>query len=174
MTSAGAGGTASAGTSSVAGSGGATGAACTTAIAARTGWIGTASSFSNVCTDPTYGLCNPPAYAIDANPSSRFSTGTKQVGGEWLQIDLGASGTVDQVTISVSNGDYGRHLQIRMSNSANDTAAAVLAEQDGVTGLLTFEFAAKTARYVLITQTGMDMGTDTAWWSVQDVTATCN
>jgi hypothetical protein len=129
-----------------------------------------------VCaSDPTYGLCNPPAYAFDADPSSRFSTGTKQIGGEWLQIDLGAGGgTVDQITTSISNGDYGRHLQIRMSNTANDTTAAVLAEQDGVTGLMTFKFAAKTARYILITQTGMDMGTDTAWWSVQDITATCD
>jgi hypothetical protein len=91
-----------------------------------------------------------------------------------LQLDLTTSGTVDQVTVSVSNGDYGRHLQIRMSNADNDTAAAVLAEMDGASGLLTFKFAPTTARYILISQTGMLMTGQTAWWSVQDVTATCN
>jgi hypothetical protein len=164
----------SAGTVGTAGAGGAANALCTTAIPARTSWVATASEFSNACTVPTDALCNPPAYAIDADPTTRFSTGTKQLGTEWLQIDLGASGTVDQVTLSVSNGDYGRHIQIRMSNTANDTAAPVLVEQDGMTGLQAFKFAPKTARYVLISQTGMLMTGEISWWSVQDATVTCN
>ncbi|HWZ89898.1 MAG TPA: discoidin domain-containing protein, partial [Polyangiaceae bacterium] len=174
---AGAGGSHSGGTGGAlgsGGSGGSTSALCTTPIPLRTSWLGTASSFSNVCTDPTYGLCNPPAYAFDASLSSRFSTGKPQAGTEWLQIDLTTAGTVDQVTVSVSNGDYGRHLQIRMSNTDNDAAAPLLAEMVGTSGLLTFKFAPTTARYILISQTGMLMAGETAWWSVQDVTATCN
>ncbi len=164
----------SAGTVGTAGAGGAPNALCTTAIPPRSSWVATASEFSNACTVPTDALCNPPAYAVDADPTTRFSTGTKQLGTEWLQIDLGASGTVDQVTLSVSNGDYGRHIQIRMSNTANDTAAPVLVEQDGMTGLQAFDFAPKTARYVLISQTGMLMTGEISWWSVQDATVTCN
>jgi F5/8 type C domain len=163
-----------AGATNAAGAGGATNAMCTTPIPARTGWLATASTFSNACTDMTDPLCNPPSYAIDADQTTRFSTGTKQVGTEWLQVDLGASGTVDQVTLSISNNDYGRHIQIRMSNTSNDNAAAVLIEQDGVTGLQTFKFSApKTARYVLISQTGMLMTGETSWWSVQNVTVSC-
>jgi hypothetical protein len=164
-----------AGATNVAGAGGAANAMCTTAIPARTAWLATASAFSNACTDMTDPLCNPPSYAIDADLTTRFSTGTKQVGTEWLQIDLGASGTVDQVTLSISNNDYGRHVQIRMSNTTNDNAAPVLVEQNGATGLQTFNFSApKTARYVLISQTGMLMTGETSWWSVQNVTVTCN
>jgi F5/8 type C domain-containing protein len=169
-TAAGAGGTPAGG---VGGTGGATSVMCTTAIPVRTSWVGTASSFSNVCTDPTYGLCNPPAYAFDASLTSRFSTGSPQAGTEWLQIDFTTKGTVDQVTVSVSNGDFGRHLQIRMSDTDKDTASAVLAEMDGVTGLMTFKFAPKTARYILISQTKPLATGETSWWSVQDVTATC-
>lgn len=141
--------------------------ACTVPMPSRTNWVGTASPVSNA---------DLPAMAFDADPKSRFSTGTKQVGMEWLQIDLGATGgTVNQVTISTTNGDYGRHLQIRMSNTANDTAAPVLSEQDGTTGTLTYKFAAPTTgRYILISQTGMLMATETSWWSVMDITATCN
>ncbi len=157
-----------------AGAGGAPNALCTTAIPVRSSWVATASVYSNACTVPSDALCNPPAYAIDADPTTRFSTGTKQVGTEWLQIDLGASGTVDQVTLSVSNGDYGRHIQIRMSNTANDAAAPVLVEQDGMTGLQAFKFTPKTARYILISQTGMLMTGEISWWSVQDATVTCN
>ncbi len=150
--------------------------ACTAPIPARTSWTGTASAYSNACTtDPTNALCNPPAYAFDADPSTRFSTGTKQVGTEWLQIDLGVAATIDLVTISTTNGDYGRHLQIRVSNTDQDTAAPVLLEQDGMTGSQPYQFKAPaTGRYILISQTGMLTGTETNWWSVMDITAACN
>ena len=51
-----------------------------------------------------------------------------------------------------------------------DTAAAVLAEMDGKAGLQTLTFAPATGRYILISQTGT--GTS-HWWSVHDLTATC-
>jgi hypothetical protein len=61
-----------------------------------------------------------------------------------------------------------------MSDTAQDTAAPVLAEMDGVTGPMTFKFTPKTARFILISQTKALATGETSWWSVQDVTATCN
>ncbi len=111
--------------------------------------------------------------AFDASLTTRFATGTKMVGSEWLQIDFTTKGTVDQLTILTSNGDYGRHLKIRMSNTSQDMNAPVLAEADGMMGLQTFNFIPTTARFVLIQQTGT-LATGITWWSVYDVNAYCN
>ncbi len=110
--------------------------------------------------------------AFDASLTTRYSTGTKMIGGEWLQIDFTTKGTVDEVTILTSNGDYGRHLKIRMSNTSQDMNAPVLAEADGLMGLQTFDLMPTTARFILIQQTGMQ-SIDMAWWSVYDVNAYC-
>ena len=96
------------------------------------------------------------------------------LGGEWLQIDMGvARGTVSEVTILTSNMDFGRHIQIRLSNTSADTGATVLTEAAGVTGTQTFDFAKTTARYILISQTGMLMAGEVTWWSVYEVNAYC-
>jgi hypothetical protein len=114
-----------------------------------------------------------PPNAIDGNLGSRYATGTKMLGNEWLEIDLGAGkGTVSEVTIVTSNGDFGRHIQIRMSNTSADTGAALLTEADGVMGTQTFDFKKTTARYILISQTGT-LTTGVTWWSVYEVNAFC-
>jgi hypothetical protein len=115
-----------------------------------------------------------PPSAIDGNLGTRYATGTKMLGTEWLQIDMGAAkGTVSEVTILTSNMDFGRHIQIRMSNTSADTGAALLTEADGVTGTQTFDFKATTDRYILISQTGMLMAGEITWWSVYEVNAYC-
>ena len=167
---AGTGGTAgTAGTSGsvgTAGVGGGQSALCLTPVPARTGWTATTNTQGNQ-TDLA-------ANAIDTSLTSRYATGTKMLGMEWLQIDFGAGkATIDQVAILTSNDDYGRHLQIRMSNTSADTAAPVVAEADGMTGTQTFYFVPKTARYLLISQTGM-LTTGATWWSVHDLNAYCN
>ena len=114
-----------------------------------------------------------PPNAIDGNLGSRYATGTKMLGTEWLEIDMGAAkGTVSEVTILTSNGDFGRHLQIRMSNTPADTGAPLLTEADGVMGTQTFDFKKTTARYILISQTGT-LTTGVTWWSVYEVNAFC-
>ena len=114
-----------------------------------------------------------PPNAIDGNLGSRYATGTKMLGGEWLEIDMGvAKGTVSEVTILTSNMDFGRHIQIRMSNTSADTGTPLLTEADGVTGTQVFDFSKTTARYILISQTGM-LTTGTTWWSVYEVNASC-
>ena len=170
-----AGGTAAGGS----GAGGAA-AGCTKAIPATTTWVGSAAAYSGdgtgVCVSngPTDALCNKPAYAFDGDLSTRFSTGTKQVGTEYLLIDFGANkATVSKVIVNTTNNDYGRHLQIRMSDSATDATSAVLAEQNGMTGPVTFTFPPTTARYLRIMQTAMLATGEINWWSVHEIAVSC-
>ncbi len=153
-----------AGTAGSAGTAGAVGASCLTPVPARSAWAAT----SNV----SMSTGDLPPNAIDADLGSRYGTGTKMLGGEYLQIDLGSAATVDQVTVLTSNSDYGRHIKIKMSNATADTNAATLTEADGLMGLQTFTFAPTTARYILILQTGT-VATGQTWWSVYDVNAYC-
>jgi hypothetical protein len=138
---------------------------CTTPIPARTAWTASSNTMMS--------QADLPPNAIDGNLASRYATGTKMLGGEWLQIDMGvAKGTVSEVTILTSNMDFGRHIQIRMSNTSADTGAALLTEADGVTGTQAFDFKQTTARYMLISQTGT-VATGQTWWSVYEVNAFC-
>ncbi|HXK20587.1 MAG TPA: discoidin domain-containing protein, partial [Polyangiaceae bacterium] len=148
------------------------------AIPARTQWIGTASAeCSPTCPDP-----NGPytaALAIDGNTATRFSSGKTQVGDEWLQIDLGATATVNGVSINtVPAADYTRHYQIRVSATTVDKAAPltgpILAEGDGMAGTLTIALSkAVNGRFVLISQTGMVAAGQTSWWSINEIGVTC-
>jgi hypothetical protein len=171
---AGAGGKATGGMAGMAGAGGMPAVKCgDNAIRAKTQWTATASDeCAPTCADPngpfTAGL------AIDADVNTRFATGKAQAGDEWLQVDLGAVGTVNHLTINtVSATDYTRHYQVRVSNTSGDMAAAVLADGAGAAGTIAINLS-KTVngRYVLISQTG-NVGAATSWWSVNDVTITC-
>ena len=176
------GGSAGKGGGGTGGTGGSTGVAkCGDhAIPARAQWTGAASKeCAPTCTDP-----NGPytaALAIDGNAATRFSTGATQLGGEWLQIDLGATATVKSVSINTaSTSDYTRHYQIRVSDSSILTmhdpalAAPILAQADGATGTMVIPLSSITnGRYVLISQTGMVGAGETFWWSVNEVDVTC-
>lgn len=166
-------GKAGAGGSSGSGGGGGTAKCGDHAIAARTQWKATASSeCAPTCADPNGPFTAD--LAIDANTATRWATGKTQTGGEWLQIDLGSTASVNRLSINTASAtDYTRHYQVRVSASSNDMAAAVLAEADGAAGTINITLN-KTidGRYVLITQTG-SVVPDTFWWSVNDITIAC-
>lgn len=168
------GGKASAGAGGMGGTGGAPAVKCgDNAIRAKTQWTATASNeCAPTCADP-----NGPftaALAIDADTGTRFATGKAQAGDEWLQVDLGAVGTVNHLTINTASAtDYTRHYQVRVSNTSGNMAAQALADGAGASGVTDISLS-KTVngRYVLISQTG-NVGAATSWWSVNDVTITC-
>ncbi len=144
------------------------------AIPAQTLWKATASAeCSPTCADPngpfTAGL------AVDGNVATRYSSGQTQVAGQWLQIDLGAAAAVHGLTLnSVPAADYTRHYQVRVSNTANDMGAQVLADGDGAAGVTTITLSKiVSGRYVLITQTGAVAAPATSWWSINEITVTC-
>jgi hypothetical protein len=162
----GAGGKASGGSGGMAGSGGGGNAQCAgTTIPAKGTWTPTASA-----SDPAY----LPPKVLDGDNGTRWSTGSKQVGGEWLQIDFGAVVTLNEITLHTNNGDFFRHYQLRLSNTSQDFAAPILKEADGVTGTIVVPLAqAKAGQYLTIRQTGAVGAGETAWWSLHEVNVAC-
>jgi hypothetical protein len=114
---------------------------------------------------------DPPERAIDGDDATRFSTGAPQAGDEWLQIDFGASITLNEVTLQTSNNDYFRHYQLRVSGKSEDFAAQVLKEADGATGAITVTLPqTHKGQYLTIRQTGKVTPT---WWSLFEVSVAC-
>jgi hypothetical protein len=143
-------------------------------IPTQTQWVGSASAeCAPTCPDP-----NGPytaALAIDNNVATRFASGKTQSGDEWLQIDLGATASVNGISINtVPAADYTRHYQVRVSLTAQDFAAPVLADGDGMAGNVVIPLS-KTVngRYVIIRQTGMVAAGQTSWWSINEIGVTC-
>jgi len=162
----GAGGKANGGAAGMAGAGGGGNAMCAgTTLPAKATWLATASA-----SDPAY----LPPKVLDGDNGTRWSTGTKMVGGEWLQINFGAIVTVNEITLHTNNGDFFRHYEVRMSNTNQDFAAPVLKEADGVTGTIVIPLAAaKAGQYLTVRQTGMVGTGETAWWSLHEVNVAC-
>jgi hypothetical protein len=54
------------------------------------------------------------AALTDGNPETRWHTGRPQLGGEWIDVDLGRARTVSAVVLDLGSAayDYGRRLQV--------------------------------------------------------------
>src|SRR5882724_4479938 len=144
------------------GAGGGGNAQCGGSIPAKTTWKGSALPEANDA---------PPSNVFDGDDTTRFTTGQPQMGGEWLEIDFGASVTINQITMHTNNNDYFRHYQLRLSNTANDAAAAILKEGDGMTGSITVTLPqTHSGRFLNIRQAGMVTPT---WWSLHEVSVAC-
>jgi hypothetical protein len=125
----------------------------------RTGWVASASS-SNAP--------DPPANAIDGNISSRWSTGANQVPSQWFQVDMGSTNILSAIVLDcgVSTEDYPRGYQVYLSKDGVNWGIPA-ATGNGAT-VTTINFAATTARYIRITQTG---SASAYWWSIAEFNA---
>jgi hypothetical protein len=105
------------------------------------------------------------AKAIDGVPTTRWTTGANQAGGEYLTIDLGGPAMLSGVTLdSGGANDFPSGYKLELStNGTTYTQAAVGA---GVAGLTNITFARTTARYLRVTQTGVAVH----YWSVYELT----
>ena len=116
-------------------------------------------------------LYNPPAYAIDGAPGTRWSTGAPPKGGEWFLVDLGAKAThLTRVVLDANNssGDIPLAYKVEVSlDNATYTRVATGAGAD----LTTITFADTAARYLKVTQTST--ATQDHWWSIHQFTITC-
>jgi F5/8 type C domain-containing protein len=173
--STGSGGSGSAG-SGIAGSGSGSGAGATSGGSAGAGgapinpcdrsqWKATASESS---VNPS----NPPALAIDGVPSTRWSTGATQVGGEWFLLDLGARAAhLTQLVLDSSGSPDDQPLKYKLEVSDDGTSYALVCTGTGAP-ITVIKFVDTPARYIRITQTGSDP--DANWWSIQELTLTCS
>ncbi len=105
-----------------------------------------------------------PAAAVDADASTRWSSGAAQAPGQYLQIDLDRPTTFDRVQIDAGGylGDYARSW--RLSGSPDGVTWSTLASGTGAGQLTTADVHAR-ARYLRITSTG----SSGSWWSVADL-----
>lgn len=123
----------------------------------RTGWTATAS---------TTEAGSSPANALDGNATTRWSTGTAQVNGQWFRVDMLTAKTFNQISLDAgsSTGDYPRGYQVYVSNDGTNWGSPV-ASGTGATQLINITFAMQTARYLRVVQTG-SVGN---WWSLHEL-----
>jgi glucosylceramidase len=105
-----------------------------------------------------------PAAAVDGDASTRWSSGTAQAPGQYLQADLGRPTIFDRVQIDAGGnlGDYARSWQL--SGSLDGVTWSTLASGTGAGQLATADVHGK-ARYLRITSTG----SSGSWWSIADL-----
>lgn len=123
------------------------------------GWIASAST-----SDPT----DVPGYAVDGDPGTRFSTGTGQSPGQWLQVDMGAKRVFNELVLDSgrSTGDYARGYRIYVSNDGQHWGMPI-ASGIGHGPIETIRFRRQTARYFRVVETRASG----SWWSIADIRA---
>ncbi|MEH0544206.1 discoidin domain-containing protein [Streptomyces sp. B21-105] len=103
--------------------------------------------------------------AIDADASTRWSSGQGQEAGQYLQIDLGKNTSFRRLAIDSGDnlGDYARQWQLSVSN--DKTTWRTAATGTGTGQLTNVDLPLTRARYLRVTATG----TAGNWWSLADI-----
>ncbi|WP_244208909.1 discoidin domain-containing protein [Paenibacillus ferrarius] len=122
----------------------------------RSGWTATSN--------PTSG--DVPANLLDGSMSTRWSTGTAMAPGQYFIVDMKSTKNFNQIVMDStgSNNDYARGYEVYVSNDGTNWGSAV-ASGTGSTAKITVTFAAQSARYLKVVQTG----TVSNWWSVREL-----
>jgi chitodextrinase len=121
----------------------------------RTGWTATSN--------PTSG--DVPANLLDGNMSTRWSTGTAMVPGQYFIVDMKSAKTFKQIVMDStgSNNDYARSYDVYVSSDGTNWGSPV-ASGTGTAAKITVNFATQTARYIKVVQTGSASN----WWSIRE------
>lgn len=129
------------------------------------GWKATASP-----SGPTDPCCqgDVAANAVDDDASTRYSTGTGQAPGQYLQVDLGRPEPVREIVFDtgVDLGDYPHGYSVSVSSDGTSWSTAV-ANGTGTGQLTAVPLSGAPVRFVRMTLTG----SSGSWWSVADVRA---
>jgi O-glycosyl hydrolase len=127
----------------------------------RTGWTATASDESPWPDDAL-------GHVLDGDGGTRYSSGTGQYDGMWIQVDMGQAQTFDKVVLdSGSNtSDYARSADVYVSTDGTTWTKAGSVVGDG-DQLQVASFASQTARYLKLVVTGSAGN----WWSIAELNA---
>ena len=122
----------------------------------RTGWVATASDASSG---------DAPGNMLDGNSDTRYSSGTGQYNGLWIQVDMGQTQTFGKIVLDVggSTGDYARSADVYVSMDGTDWTK-VSSVTDGQRVQLV-SFPTQTARYIKVVNTD-DVASN--WWSIAE------
>ncbi|MEA2160557.1 MAG: glucosylceramidase [Solirubrobacteraceae bacterium] len=128
------------------------------------GWQATADP-----NGPTNPCCqgDVAANAVDDDASTRYSTGTGQQPGQYLQVDLGRLEPIRQIVFDTGSGtgDYPRGYRVQASSDG--TAWSTVADGSGSGQLTAVPLSGAPVRFVRMTLTQASG----SWWSVADVRA---
>jgi len=121
----------------------------------RTGWTATSN--------PTSG--DAPANLLDGSMTTRWSTGATMTNGQYFVVDMQSAQSFNRVVMDSTNAanDYARGYQVFVSNDGTNWGSAV-ATGTGSAAVITVDFAARSARYIKVVQTG----TSSSWWSINE------
>lgn len=108
--------------------------------------------------------------AADGSTATRWSTGVAQAPGQWLQVDLGATQTFNQIQLdnSVNTNDHPRGYTAQVS--PDGVTWTQVAGGAGYAKATAINFPAVKARYIKLNQTG----TATSYWSVDELSVSLN
>jgi hypothetical protein len=122
----------------------------------RTGWVATASDASS---------SDAPGNMLDGDSGTRYSSGTGQYNGLWMQVDMGQTQTFGKIVLDAgsSTGDYARSVDVYVSADGTDWTK-VSSVTDGQRVQLV-SFPTQTARYIKVVNTG-DFASN--WWSIAE------
>ncbi len=122
----------------------------------RTYWVATSSTSGG----------DSPGNALDGDLTTRWSTDTSQVNGQWFEVDMGVANTFTQMVLNCVNSgnDYPRGYKVYVSNDGINWGNAI-ATGTGTPNITTNSFPAQAARFVRIQQTGSTSGT---FWSIDE------
>lgn len=108
-----------------------------------------------------------PGNAVDDDATTRWTTGTAQQPGQYLQVDLGGTQTVRRVVLDtgVDVSDFPRGYALLTSADGEHWSDAPVATGAGDGQLTTIDIAPTEARFLRVIQTA----TAPQWWSVADL-----
>jgi type 1 glutamine amidotransferase/HEAT repeat protein len=108
-----------------------------------------------------------PARAIDNTRDTRWTSGGKQEGGEWFEIDLGYETTVKTIHLDAGDTghDYPRAYDVYVSRDGKDWGIPVVSGQ-GDRKIFTISVPDAYGRFIRIVQTGT---TTNNYWSIADL-----
>lgn len=113
------------------------------------------------------------SYMIDGDVATRWKSGADQTPGMWVQLDLGARMTINNVTLDTAKndaaeGDYPRGYTVQLSDDGSTWAQ--VASGAGTVKATNISFPPAAGRYVRITQTGAG----DKWWSIGELKVALN
>jgi len=134
-----------------------------------------------VCDPGTNPSCNfganqrDPAGAIDGDPTTRYTDGKTQAGGEYVTLNFQSVIKLTGISMTANPvGDAAKAYKVEYSNdTVNYVAFNPAVMGTGGVSPLNITFPANTMlRAIKITQTGAVVAPATSWWSITDITLT--
>jgi glucosylceramidase len=107
-----------------------------------------------------------PGNTVDDDATTRWTSGTAQEPGQWVQVDLGRSQRIRRVVLDtgVDVGDFPRGYALYTSRDGSNWNDRVVTGA-GQGQLTNIDFAATEARFLRVVQTA----TAPQWWSIADL-----